>query len=146
MQRSDEEIQNLLMGLMDNELTAEEANEISDILRRNQRWRDEFDSLLQAHQQLKGLRFEEPTDEVLKKLWKSPYSRVAHDAALWMILGGVLFLLGLGLYALFSSGEGGWQIKIPIGAIVVGFAILLLLNIRQRIATYKVDPYKEVER
>ena len=31
--------------------------------------------LLETHEHLKGLSFEEPTDEVLRNLWKSPYSR-----------------------------------------------------------------------
>ena len=65
MQRSDAEIQSLLMGLMDGELSSEEANDVNDILRKNQSWIDEYDSLMEAHQQLKGLSFEEPEDAVL---------------------------------------------------------------------------------
>jgi hypothetical protein len=146
MPKSDEEIQSLLMGLMDGELSPEEADEINDILRKNQRWREEYNSLLKTHQHLKGLSFEEPTDEVLKMLWKSPYSRFAHNAALWMIIGGYIFLFGVGLWALFVSGSEGWQVKIPIAAIAIGATVLLFLKIRERIATYKADPYKEVER
>ena len=76
MPKSDEEIQSLLMGLMDGELSPEEADEINDILRKNQRWREEYNSLLKAHQHLKGLSFEEQTDEVLKMLWKSPLFQI----------------------------------------------------------------------
>jgi hypothetical protein len=146
MQRSDEEIQSLLMGLMDGELSAEEANEVNDLLRKNQALRDEYESLLQAHEHLKGLTFDEPEDAVLKRLWKSPYSRFAHDASLWMILGGYLFLFCFGLWAFFTSGSEGWQVKIPIAAIAVGVTVLLFLKIRERFATYNVDPYKEVKR
>ena len=146
MQRSDEEIQGLLMGLMDGELTAEEANEVSDILRKNQSWRDEYDSLLNTHEHLKGLSFEEPTDEVLRNLWKSPYSHYAHNAALFMIIGGVLFIMGFGLWLVASSNGAPWQIKVPFVAIAVGAATMLFLKLRERIATYQVDPYREVQR
>ena len=146
MQKSDEEIQGLLMGLMDGELTAEEANEVSDILRKNQAWRDEYDALLNTHEHLKGLSFEEPTDEVLRNLWKSPYSHYAHNAALIMIIGGVLFILGFGLWLMMASSSAGWQIKIPVVAIAVGVATMFFLKLRERIATYQVDPYREVQR
>ena len=146
MQRSDEEIQGLLMGLMDGELTPEEANDVSDLLRKNEAWREEYNSLLTTHEHLKGLSFEEPSDEVLRRLWKSPYSHFAHNAALFMIFSGVLFLLGFGLWLAIASGTSDWQVKVPIVAISVGIAAMLYLNVRERIATYKVDPYKEVER
>lgn len=146
MQKSDEEIQGLLMGLMDGELTAEEANEVSDILRKNQTWRDEYDALLNTHEHLKGLSFEEPTDEVLRNLWKSPYSHYAHNAALIMIVGGVLFIMGFGLWLVASSNGSPWQIKVPFVAIAVGAATMMFLKLRERIATYQVDPYREVQR
>lgn len=146
MQRTNEEIKGLLMGLMDGELSPEEANEVSDLLRKNQVWRDEYNSLLEAHQHLKGLTFDEPEDAVLRKLWRSPYTHYAHNVALWMIIGGYLCLTLVGLWALFTTGWEGWQVKVPLAAIVVGGIVLLFLKVRDRIATHKVDPYKEVKR
>ena len=99
MQKSDDEIQGLLMGLLDGELNAEEANYISDLLRKNERWRHEYDSLLEAHTTLQGLSFEEPGDKVLRELWRSPYSRFAKEAAIWMIIGGYSILFFIGLYS-----------------------------------------------
>lgn len=146
MKRSKEEIQSLLMGLMDGELSPAEANEINDLLRKNQDLRDEYESLLEADKQLKGLTFEEPTDAVLRQLWNSPYSSFAHNASLWLIIGGILFLICFGIWALLTSGSEGLQVKIPVAAIIVGISVLLFLKIRERIATHKVDPYKEVKR
>ena len=80
MQKSDDEIQGLLMGLLDGELSAEEANFVSDLLRKNERWRLEYESLLEAHTTLQGLSFEEPEDRVLRELWRSPYSKFAKEA------------------------------------------------------------------
>ncbi|MDA0347571.1 MAG: hypothetical protein O3C43_10225 [Verrucomicrobia bacterium] len=146
MQKSDDEIQGLLMGLLDGELNAEEANYISDLLRKNERWRHEYDSLLEAHTTLQGLSFEEPGDKVLRELWRSPYSRFAKEAAIWMIIGGYSILFFIGLYSFFFSNSGGWQFKLPLAAIVIGGLTYLTLMIRERIATHKVDPYKEVKR
>ena len=63
-----------------------------------------------------------------------------------MILGGYLFLFCFGLWGLFVSNDEGWQVKVPIAAIAIGATFLLFLKIRERFATYKVDPYKEVKR
>lgn len=146
MHRSDEEIKGLLMGLMDGELTPEDANEVHGLLRKSRALREEYESLLKADQQLKGLSFKEPEDAVLRKLWKSPYSHFAHNAALWMIIGGYAFLILFGLWALIVSGTEGWQVKVPIAAIAVGATVLLFLKVRDRLATHKVDSYKEVDR
>jgi hypothetical protein len=130
MQKSDEEIQGLLMGLMDGELTAEEANYISDLLRKSERWRQEYNSLFGAHENLKGLSFEEPEDKVLRELWRSPYTKFAKEAAIRMIIGGYALLFIVGMYAFFFSSSGGWQVKLPIAAVIIGGLTYLALVIR----------------
>ena len=136
----------LLMGLMDNELTEEELAEVNTHLQRCQACREEYDALVEACAGLKGVTFREPADDVLRALWKSPFSRAAHLAGVVLLLGGYALLVGFGLFALFTSGTEELVPKLAVAAIVIGLAVLLGSVIRERLRTWKTDPYKEVER
>lgn len=134
------------MGLIDGELTPEETHKITDLLRKDSQLREEYETLTKTDDQLKGLTFEEPEDKVLKELWKSPYNHAAKNAALWMIIGGYCLLAIYGLFLFFTTGSEGWQIKVPIAAIVIGVLILFTQKLRDRVHTHKVDRYKNIER
>lgn len=136
----------LLMGLIDGELTAEETHEITELLRKDSQLREEYESLLQTDGQLKGLSFEEPEDKVLKALWKSPYNHAAKNAALWMIIGGYSLLAIYGLYMFLTAETQNWLVKVPVAAIAIGLLILFTQKLRDRVHTYKVDRYKDIER
>ena len=140
-----ERIKPLLMGLMDNELSAEERQEVNNYLTRCSKCREEYESLRESSGKLNTISFIEPTDEVLKYLWKSPFSSLMRNSALFFIVGGYVALAGYGIYNFLISGELTFP-KIAVVAIIFGFAFLLFSVIRERIKTYKVDPYKEVVR
>jgi len=136
----------LLMGLMDNELTPEESQEVNSHLIRCAHCREEYHRLQHASDKLKGISFTEPQDRELEKLWKSPYSRFARNFSLIIILAGWLILLAFGIFeALRAPGEPLLP-KMAIAAMILGFVVLLVSVIRERIKTYKTDPYKEVEK
>jgi hypothetical protein len=83
---------------------------------------------------------------VLAQVWKSPYSRFARNASLFMIVGGYLLLLGYAGFEFFSNGRDGLPVKAAVAAIALGFLILLTQLIRERVKTHRIDPYKEIER
>jgi len=85
-------------------------------------------------------------DAVLEQVWKSPYSRFARNASLVMIIAGYAVLIGYGVYEVLTSGREEVPAKMAMAAIVLGFLILLGQLIRERVKTYKTDPYKEIER
>ena len=66
--------------------------------------------------------------------------------ALLMIIGGYAALIGYGLFEFFTRGKEALPVRTGLAAIVLGFLILLVQLIRERIKTYKTDPYKEIER
>jgi len=142
----DDEIKALLMGLMDGELTPEETHQVQKRLIKDQALRDEYESLCSVCGKLQNLSFHEPEDEVLERLWKSPYSYFASRAAWLLVGGGYLALMLVWAYLFFFTSTEGWQVKIPIAAITIGLLILLIQKIRERISTSKIDPYREVER
>ena len=144
--RDCEKCKGLLMGLIDGELTPEETSEINAHLIKCAECREEYEQLRETAVKIETISFEEPSDAILKKLWKSPYSRWTRHSALFLVFAGWLALIVYGLVEVFRSGHEPVFPKVAIAAIIFGFIILLFSVIRERIHTYKSDPYKEVRR
>lgn len=141
-----EPFKGLMVGLLDGELTPEESRRINEHLTRCAACRAEFEQLRETTGRLAAVSFQEPDDVVLAQVWKSPFSRLARVASLAMIVGGYAVLIGYGLLEFLTSGSEELPAKMSIAAIALGFLILLAQLIRERVKTYKTDPYKEIKR
>jgi len=141
-----ESFHGLLVGLLDGELTPDETREINAHLTRCAACRAEYEQLRETTGRLAAISFREPDDAVLAQVWKSPFSRLARNTSLALIVGGYAGLIGYGLFELLTSGTKELPAKTGLAAIVLGFLILLVQLIRERVKTYKTDPYKEIER
>lgn len=140
-----ETIKPLLMGLMDGELTPDQVNAVNRHLLRCEACRREYDDLRAACDPLRGLTFAEPDRQCLERLWRAPYSRLARNAGLIMVLAGWLTLLGFAAVGIATDRTAALTVKLGLAGIVLGFAILLLNVLIDRLATWRRDPYKEVE-
>lgn len=145
-ERNCEAYQALMMGLMDKELSPEESRSVNEHLIRCASCREEYDLLCESSRKLSGLSYTEPDEKILNKIWKSPYSRFGRNAALGMILAGWLLLMGFGIFTALTAPNEPVLPKIGMAAVLLGFVILLLSLIRERIRGYQNDPYKEVKR
>jgi len=141
-----EPFKGLLVGLLDGELTPDETRQINEHLTRCAACRAEYEQLRETTGKLAAVSFQEPDDKVLAQVWKSPFSRLSRNTALIMIIGGYAGLIGYGLFEFLTSGKEELPAKMGLAAIVLGFLILLVQLIRERVKTYKTDPYKEIER
>jgi hypothetical protein len=110
------------------------------------RWREEFERLRETSGQLQALRFGAPTDELLHRLWRSPFSRLSRIAGLLLVILGYAFPIGFALFQFFAGGKEGLWVKLPMAAIVIGFIVLFVLVVLDRAKTYGKDPYREIER
>lgn len=138
-------IRPLLMGLMDGELTPEEAVRVNDALMRSAALREEFELLRESSGRLEALSLLEAPDAVVRRIWRSPYHRLARNAGLWLVIGGYVALVGYALYCL-AAEDGPIVPRLGVFAIVLGTAILLFTFVRERIESHRDDPYKEIER
>jgi anti-sigma factor RsiW len=136
----------LLVGLLDDELIADERRAVKEHLTRCASCRQEYERLRDTSGKLESITFREPGDDVLEQVWRTPYSRFTRNAGLWLVLGGFMLLIGYAIFELLASGREALPVKIGIAAAVIGFLIILWQLIRERIRTYKSDPYKEIER
>ncbi|MCK5004251.1 MAG: zf-HC2 domain-containing protein [Candidatus Aminicenantes bacterium] len=137
---------NLMMGLMDNELTEEESINLNKHLIRCSSCRDEYSLLSETSAKLEGMVLKEPDDKILDKVWKSPYSRFARKAGLIMVILGWLIMMLYSAYELLFIKETDSIPGFAFVIILTGLAILFITVLRDRIKTYKTDPYKEVDR
>ncbi len=65
----------------------------------------------------------------------------------WLLFaGGVLALVGFGIYALAVDDEAPLYIKLGVVALYGGLALLLLSVLRQQLIARKTDKYKDVQR
>ena len=136
----------LLVGLLDGELKPDEARQINEHLTRCAACRKEYEELRETSGKLAAISFQEPDDIILAQVWKSPFSRLSRNTALVMIIGGYAVLIGYALFEFLTSGKEDLLVKTGLATIVMGFLILLVQLIRERVKTYKTDPYKEIIR
>jgi anti-sigma factor RsiW len=141
-----EPFKGLLVGLLDGELTPDETRQINDHLTRCAACRAEYEQLRETTGKLSAISFREPDDAILAQVWRSPFSRLARNTSLVLIIGGYASLMGYGLFQFLTSGTKELPAKMGLAAIVLGFLILLVQLIRERVKTYQTDPYKEIER
>ena len=141
-----EHYKGLLAGLLDGELTADEAAAVNNHLIRCASCRADYEQLRQTENRLERISFVEVSDEAARAFWHLPYSRGLRNASLIMIIGGYAALLLYGLVTWLMQGTEGLFQRLSLSAIVIGFLILLGLLIVERISVYQTDPYKEIER
>jgi anti-sigma factor RsiW len=135
-----------LMGLLDGELPPAEAREVNEHLIRCPGCREEYEELREISGKIARISFVEPQDAVIEKLWKSPYSRFSRNAALGLVIGGYLLLVLYSLYEFLHSKNPAAVPKLAVAAIGIGFILLLIAALRERLKTYKSDPYKGIKR
>jgi anti-sigma factor RsiW len=141
-----EHYKGLIAGLLDSELTSEETIELNEHLIRCASCRADYEELRKTENRLEAISFVEVTDEAVRALWKLPYTRSLRNAGLLMVIGGYAALLLYGFFVFLADGTEGWFSKVSVSAIIIGFLVLLGLLVVERVSTYQVDPYKEIER
>ena len=136
----------LIMGLIDHELTSEEAAEVQQHLTRCAECRKDYEELKASGQKIAAVSFQEPTDQVLENLWNPPYHHWIRLSGLCLVLFGWLLLVLFGMYQWFTNPSKGILVKCGVAALIIGFVILLASVIREQYLKHKMDPYKEIMR
>lgn len=138
--------QQLLMGLMDGELSLEETAEIRECLRREQSLRDEYNQLLRAGDALALLGEAELDEQRLRALWRSPFEMGVRRGSYLLIASGFLGLLGFAAWEYVEHGHRELLPVVAAGGISVGVLLLFVQVLRDRILAWKKDPYREIEK
>lgn len=145
-----EDYKDLMMGYLDEELSAEQIRSFEEHLRTCK----QCSSQLQEFRQLKAITDQmtlvEPEDRLWQQYWDSIYNRTERGIG-WIIFSVAAILLAIyggfkAIEDLITDPTVGLLLKIAMLALIVGLAILFVSVLRERIFFWSKDRYKDVRR
>lgn len=145
-----ERFQQLLMGAVDQELSAAEQDEFEKLVQQNPDLKKEWEKFKSMKEVLSTMKFKNLPEKAWDSYWLNVFNRLERGIA-WMLvsIGSVILIT----YGLFKAVEEMFQdqqliliIKVAILAVLAGLVILLVSVIREKLIIRKSDPYKEVKR
>ena len=140
------EVQELLVKAVDGELTDAEREALERLAQADPSLRAELESMRSASQRLGQLRLRDPNPDDWSRFEKGLAARAERMTGWLAMLAGVLLLAGFALWALFSAPDAPLVVKVSVGAVVGGLALLFIQVLRRFFAERRNDPYKDVIR
>lgn len=135
-----------MMGMMDGELTEDESIRMNNHLIRCSSCREELEQIKVTSSKLDNINIKEPEKGIVDKSWKSPYSKLTKNFGILLVIAGWLIMMMYGAYEFIVTKDAESIPKYAFVIILVGIAILFLTVLRDRIRSYRNDPYKEVDK
>jgi anti-sigma factor RsiW len=135
---------------LDEELEPEELRAFEEELAHDPELLEEVEVMRKMKSVMSGMRLKALPDSAWDGYREQTYNRLERRVG-WILLSiGAMVLLGYGIYELIlflvSGTELAWWIRVAIGALCAGFAVLLVSVIRERLFVWRRDPYREVKR
>ena len=146
-----ENFQYLITGYLDDELSAEQRQDLDAHLADCPPCRQELAELRELKEGLAMMKFKEPGDAELERYWRGIYNRLERGIG-WILLSiGAIALLCYGAFKLveevISDPTIAWIVKIGLSALLAGVVVLFVSLLRERLMLRKSDKYsKEVQR
>ena len=145
-----DDYKNLMMGYLDEELTAEQKHRFEEHLAACK----QCSTQLQEFRQLKAITDQvtlvEPEDRLWQQYWDGIYNRIERGIG-WIIFSVAAILLTIyggfkAIEALIKDPTVGMLLKAGLLTLLVGLAILFVSVLRERIFFWSKDRYKDVRR
>jgi len=145
-----EKFEFLICGLLDGELDAAQEETLKQHLQVCKSCRRKHEELLRLKEVTDSVKLKDLSEEAWAGYWSSIYRRIERGLG-WILLSvGAIILIACGLYEFlsqfFADPEVSLLVKVGVSALGLGFIILLVSIIRERIFSYRRDRYKEVQR
>ena len=140
----------LLMGYLDEELTALEAVRVEQHLEECHDCTAELDDFRKLKEVTRNMRVVMPDDKYWDEYWSNVYNRLERKAG-WILLSlGSIILSAYGLYwviaEVFLDKNVHPVIRIGVLTLIVGFCTLLVSVLRERFFLSKSDKYERIKR
>ena len=139
-----------ISGYLDGELDPAEVEAFEHELARDPALRAELESLRAIQEVTGSMKLRDFPDRVWDSYWEGTYNRLERGIG-WLLFSiGAMILLATGLYelvlALFKDPSIPFWLRIAIGSLCGGAAILFVSVVRERLFMSNKDPYREVKR
>jgi predicted anti-sigma-YlaC factor YlaD len=145
-----EDYKDLMMGYLDEELSAEQIRQFEEHLTACK----QCTAQLQEFRQLKAITDQmtlvEPEDRLWQQYWDGMYNRIERGIG-WILFSVAAILLIIyggfkAIEALITDPTVGLLLKVAMLALLVGLAILFVSVLRERIFFWSKDRYRNVRR
>ncbi|NIA31180.1 MAG: hypothetical protein GWP06_14885 [Actinobacteria bacterium] len=150
MQSEKDRFHILLMGAIDGELSENENREFEQFINNTPEYQKEFKQYKKLKEVTTHMRPKSPPVEVWDTYWMMVYNKIERGIGWLLFTIGSVILLTYGGFKLVESVVSNpdllWIVKGGILLLMGGLSVLLVSVIRERMFTYKKDPYKEVIR
>lgn len=142
--------QELVMKALDGMLTLPEEQELAELRKKKPELENELHSLQSLKEATMQLKLRNAPEETWDRYWAGVYARMERGLAWLLISIGGVALFGFALYSFvatfFEDANVPLFVRIAIAVLSIGFAILLVSVVREKLFTRKSDKYKEVVR
>ena len=140
----DKEIEVLLSGYLDGELTQQERQKVGVYLERDERYREILAELERVKTETERLHYEEPSSGDWKTMEKSLVQDVSRGLG-WIILSiWAVSLTSYGLWELAAAPDEPLTGKLLVFGFFLGVALLFCSVLTQRMRESRTDKYKGV--
>ena len=140
----------LMMAALDGELSDADREELDRALAVDPQLAEEYHKMTQIRQMTRDLAVREPPEEVWQRFPKQALARVERGLGWLLVSFGAVVLAVYGTYQalreLFADPSVPFLVKAAVAALAAGLTLLLVSIGRERLSSYKHEPYKEVER
>jgi hypothetical protein len=139
-----EEAKLQVQALLDNEIEEQQVTPLISHLESCYSCRNEYITFLKLQRKMAGISVPEPPKEWFETLPNKVLHRTSSMFGKILFFGSYALLFGYALFSLFKDRNTEGIIKISIGGILIGFAVLLGITVANRIREIKDDRYKGV--
>ena len=140
----EKEIEVLLSGYLDGELTQQERQKVGVYLERDERYREILAELERVKTETESLNYEEPNSGDWKIMEKSLVEDVSRGLG-WVILSvWAVVLTSYGLWELATAPDEPLLGKLLVFGVFLGVALLFFSVLAQRVRESRTDKYKGV--
>lgn len=145
-----EEIQKLMMGYLDKEISDDEKRLVEKHLSECRKCRAEFDSFTQLKEVTDKVKLADLKEDIWAGYWKGVYRRIERGTGWFFLSIGAIILAAFGVFQffknLFLDPTLSFVVKIGIGFAAFGVIVLLVSILRERLFAYKHERYREIEK
>lgn len=135
----------LLSGYLDGELTQQQRQRVERHCDVCAQCRTELAALRVLREEVRAAKLSPLGEDVWRERMNDSAVRASRGLGWLLVIGGLLAIAGIGVYQFVTDPGIGTHMKVIVGAIYGGGALLFLSVLRQRLIERRTDKYKDVE-
>lgn len=140
----------LMMGLLDGELNEKQLQEVKTHLAQCPACAANFESYKKLKKETNEMKFKNLPEVYWDEYWQNVYNRIERGIGwIFFSIGAIILLIFAGyelLQEFFLNPAESLSVKIGVGFAGVGFIVLFVSVLREKLMVRKVDKYRSVKR